>query len=120
MKRLIITTIVSVLGLFTCICVADQCMCWRRHEFGGCHIYDCVPDGDPNDPDTTWRKGSNSLPAWCENVNDPNLYCSETYVSLYCASGKVYWDEDCTDFKTFFVVTYKGWWATSRSHKCLD
>ena len=96
-------------------------MCWRWFEFGGCGTYDCDPDGDPNDPDTTWREGSGCPPALCEDVNDTKLYCSEIWVHLfyYCAVGKVYWDEDCTDYKTKFVVTYTGPWATSGSDQCL-
>ncbi len=121
MKRSLIITIVSVLGLFAHICIADQCMCWRELEWGWCHNWDCDPDGDPNDPDTTWREGSGCPPAYCEDVNDTNLYCSETWlVQYWCASGKVYWDENCAYYKTKFVVFYTGPWATSVSDQCLD
>jgi len=118
MKRIFITSILLVLGIITCICVSDPCNCWRWHEFGGCKPWTCTPTGDPNDPDTTWWEGWNVLPHWCEDVNDVDKNCSETTVSGYCASGKVYWDEDCTDYKTYFAVTYNGKWATVASDLC--
>lgn len=123
MKTLLVNIIIFVFGLFTCNCLvgivnADDCRCWRYHEFGGCHPYVCDPDGDPNDPGTTWRDGSNVLPAWCEDADDADDVCSETNVSGTCAWGEVYGDEDCTDYQSDFIVTYTGPNATSGSTSC--
>jgi len=120
MKTLLITTIVLVLVLFTYTCVADVCNCWKWYEFGGCKPWNCTPDGDPNDPDTTWRVGWNILLKKCEYVDDDSKSCSETTSSGNCAGGNVYWDEDCTDYKTRFVVTYSSSnWPTGASDSCF-
>jgi hypothetical protein len=99
---------------------ADTCRCWN-YDFNnvGCAIRDCVPDGDPNDPDTEWWKTTwNTFPPRCFDSNDPNQSCSEAPVQGVCASGRTYYDRGCTAEASYWYTLYTGPAAQSGATPC--